>query len=247
MEVLKYAILIFAITHNFHVFAEKENENMAESIVSDISSPFTTPARFILYGGVLANSLTYLNHTKEGHDQHESFKDAPPLGEGLTVVGNVIGYGLLNVSYVAWASWYGLKYDNPKMLKNAEVMARASLYSSGATFLLKKSISQKRPGFPDDDNSFPSGHASFAFSFASVVTARHGWFYGSGAHALAGFIAVSRVNDDFHYLHDILAGITIGAAFGWGVHYNMEKRNNTWFTLIPTPQKGMGIAVGWSF
>lgn len=244
METLrKLSVLFIILSWSARAYEER---NLSESVISDISSPFTTNARYIVYGGVLATSLAYFNQKNQTYQKRESFKDAKPLGD-IGVIGDVLGYGLLNVGYIAYFTWKGRSAQDEKSMLNAEVMARASLYSTGLTMLLKNTISEKRPGYPDDQNSFPSGHASGAFSFASVVAARHGWYYGSMAYGLAGFIAVSRVNDDFHYLHDILAGITIGAAFGWGVHYNLERGNRTWFTLIPTPERGLGIALGRSF
>jgi membrane-associated phospholipid phosphatase len=249
MVVLRLIVILSLLLSTGAYSSEIQTEvkpSRGEIFISDLVSPFQTNARFIVYGGVLATSLAYFNQKNQTYRKRESFKDAQPLGDS-GILGDYIGYGFLNLGYIAWATWYGHRYDDAKMKNNAELMARATLYASGTTLIFKSFIKEKRPGYPDDENSFPSGHASGAFSFASVIAARHGWVYGGAAYAMAGFIAVSRVNDDFHFLHDILAGITIGASFGWGVHYNMEKGNNSWFTLIPAPDNGVGLAMGWSF
>lgn len=199
------------------------------------------PTPWIIIGGSTAATLTYLTRKDRAYRKRESFDDTQPLGK-LGFIGDIIGYGFLNGLYTLSMAWRGWGYDDLVAKQNAELMARASTYTLATTMLLKTVISEKRPGFPEDDHSFPSGHAAASFAFASVVTARHGWVWGGAAHALAGFISVSRVNDDFHYLHDILAGATIGAAYAWGVHQNLINGSNYWFSLAPVGQGGAIVA-----
>lgn len=239
-------LITLLLTFCFSLSSFAQENSWSDIAKSDLASPFTTSARYILAGGSVATLITFLNQSRNPYKKRESFADAKPLGN-FGFLGDYIGYGPLNLGYIAWASWYGHHYQDQEMLKNAEVMARASLYASGLTLGLKSTISERRPGYPDDHHSFPSGHSSASFAFASVITARHGWYYGSLAYALAGFIAVSRVNDDFHYLHDILAGITIGASYGWGVHYNAQNNNRFIFALTPMPNRGLGAMVGYNF
>lgn len=243
MEILKRSIYLLIC---FFSLQSSTNASTWEVIGSDLASPVTTNAKYILIPGVLATSLAYLTRSQGRYEKRETLDEAKPLGD-IGFLGEYIGYGALNITYVGVNYWLAKRNDDPVALKRAEVMARASLYASGLTMMGKLSINEQRPGFPGETDSFPSGHASGAFSFASVVAAEHGWGWGSAAYAMAGFISVSRINDDFHYLHDVLAGITIGASFGWGVHYNAEKGSRLWMTLIPVEDKGLGLALGTSF
>ena len=52
-----------------------------------------------------------------------------------------------------------------------------------------------------------------------MVSIHHPWYIGVPAYALASFVGLSRVNDNKHYIHDVLAGATIGTAFGYGTYY----------------------------
>lgn len=241
MALLKLTLLCLAL-----LLSSQSEAGALATIGSDLASPVTTPARYILVGGVVATSLAYATRTHRTYRKRETFGDAKPLGD-LGFIGDYIGYGALNLGYMGLAYWYGEYYDDADSRLNAELMMRATSYTFTLTMIGKNLISERRPGYPDDDQSFPSGHASASFAFASVVTARHGWGWGSLAHAMAGFITVSRVNDDFHYLHDILAGITIGASYGWGVHYNAQKGRNLWFSLLPVERGGLGFALGTQF
>lgn len=217
----------------------------ATEIGADLVSPITTPARWILLGGTVTTAMMYITRKDITYRKRMSYKEAKPLGN-FGIIGDYIGYGILNAFYSGYFYWDGKTNNNPDSLKAAEHMIRATTYTFGVTLALKSAINEKRPGYPDDTHSFPSGHSSASFAFASVVAAQQGWVWGGAAHALASFIAISRSNDDFHYLHDITAGITIGASFAWGVYYNLEKGNPYWFTLVPA-QKGAGVAMGLNF
>ena len=45
-----------------------------------------------------------------------------------------------------------------------------------------------------------------------------------GALSLAALTAFSRMNDNQHYIHDVVAGATIGTVFGLGTAYTIQKR-----------------------
>ncbi|ADN77171.1 phosphoesterase PA-phosphatase related protein [Ferrimonas balearica DSM 9799] len=84
--------------------------------------------------------------------------------------------------------------------------------SSATTLVLKSAVDADRPDGSDND-SFPSGHATNAFSAAAYLQRRYGWQYGAPAYALASWTAVSRVNTNDHNWADVLAGAAIGIAF----------------------------------
>jgi membrane-associated phospholipid phosphatase len=64
-------------------------------------------------------------------------------------------------------------------------------------------------------NSFPSGHATTAFSVASVVAMRApGWIIPTIAYGLATVVAFDRVNDQAHFMGDVVAGAMFATATG---------------------------------
>lgn len=244
MALLKYMLLFIVLFQNVEA-NEASGQFRFRDVGEDLISPVTTNARWILLGGAATTAMMYLTRKDITYRKRTSFEEAQPLGN-IGFIGDYIGYGFLNIAYSSYFLWKG-KYENdPKALKAAEHMMRASAYSLLVTQSIKFTVNEKRPGYPDDTHSFPSGHSSASFAFASVVALQHGWGWGGLAHAAASFIAISRYNDDFHYLHDITAGITIGASFAWGVYYNLEKGNPYWLTLVPV-QKGAGLAMGLEF
>lgn len=77
-------------------------------------------------------------------------------------------------------------------------------------------------GFSGDDfQSFPSGHTTAAFAFASVLSREtqmwwpHSrWYIGTAAYAGATLVGVSRMYNNMHWASDVLGGAAIGTLFG---------------------------------
>jgi membrane-associated phospholipid phosphatase len=76
------------------------------------------------------------------------------------------------------------------------------------TGVLKYTVDETRPN--GGAHSFPSGHASAAFTGAEFIRKEYGWGWGAPAYLAASFVAWSRVEADKHYTHDVLAGAAIG-------------------------------------
>jgi membrane-associated phospholipid phosphatase len=89
---------------------------------------------------------------------------------------------------------------------------------------LKKSIKKERPNGADF-NSFPSGHATAAFSGAAFLHHRFGLAYGIPAYLGASYVAYSRVYADKHFSEDVIVGafIGIGCAHYFTTRYKALK------------------------
>lgn len=78
---------------------------------------------------------------------------------------------------------------------------------------LKYGVRRERP---DRSNrwSFPSGHAANAFAIAGVLGRRYGPKVGLPLYALGAVVGAGRLEDNKHYLSDVIAGAAIGTAVG---------------------------------
>jgi membrane-associated phospholipid phosphatase len=92
-------------------------------------------------------------------------------------------------------------------------MLEASLVNLGYTEALKVAVGRERPN-QQDNKSFPSGHTSNAFALAAVAERHYGWKLGVPAYLLAGLVGASRLNEDKHWLSDVMAGATLGYVVG---------------------------------
>lgn len=164
----------------------------------------------------------------------------------IELMGRVVPNALYTVSMLGGA--YFSKENKSTYLEAAEIMFKATAYSGLVTNILKYTIRQKRP-YGDQRNSFPSGHTTTAFAFASVVAERHPWYYGVPAYLLASLVGFQRINANRHYLHDVIAGATIGTVFGIGLNSllsSKKTKSNISVSLIPYSSGGK-INLNYSF
>jgi membrane-associated phospholipid phosphatase len=126
----------------------------------------------------------------------------------------------------------GLISGEDKMLRNAFVMAAASVINCAVTYGLKYSINRDRPFETYNDilkkaeagsPSFPSGHTSSAFATAtSLSLAYPRWYVIVPSYAYAGTVAYSRMYLGVHYPSDVAAGALIGAGCAY-LTYKVNK------------------------
>ena len=111
---------------------------------------------------------------------------------------------------------------------------------------LKSVTHEKRPD-GTDDKSFPSGHATAAFTVAAMQAHYHPrqallWYAGATA------IGASRVTLDRHYTHDVIAGAALGYFSA-----QLELKQGRGLVLRPfvRPQtranRTVGLSLGGSF
>ena len=119
----------------------------------------------------------------------------------------------------------GLATHNPRLRDTGRDAIEASIFAAGfITPAIKRVAGRSRPLTNEgafafdpfsDNESFPSGHATNAFAVASVFAAHSdGWVVPAVAYTLATGVAASRVNDNVHFVSDVLAGAAIGTAIG---------------------------------
>ena len=111
------------------------------------------------------------------------------------------------------------------------------------TEVLKQTVRSTRPD-GSDDRSFPSAHATLAFSAASFIHQRYGDTYGTWTPALYGVAAlagVARVQADRHRWIDVVAGAAIG--YGAARYWTQPLASGSRLSMWPTPG---GVAVTWA-
>jgi len=105
-------------------------------------------------------------------------------------------------------------------------LAESAALDLAVTYGLKYTVKERRPN-DEDNQSFPSAHASVSFTAAEYLRKRYGWEYGLPAYGVASFVAYSRVESKAHFAHDVIAGAAIGMASSF---------------LLTTPYKDVNLA-----
>jgi len=208
----------------------------------EFASPWTTPARqWLLWGSGVTLALIILEDQIVDPVQDETVENRP-LGSASTF-GDRMGQLIPNAVYMAGMGLHYYWTKNEVSANRAIDMFKSSAYSGLVTQVLKFMVHEPRPNNTSGNRSyesFPSGHTASAFSFSSTVIAEHGfWPYGALATAMASFTGFSRMNDNKHYVHDVVGGFTLGTVYGFGIahlrrgekYQNLESKVSSWQVL----------------
>ncbi len=232
---MKIFFLFFLLIFNStNVWASDFLTNAQE----DFFSPYNTSALSVVEIGTGLTLFTFCLKHEYFQEQIASTK---PLGKS-SKIGYFLGQAAPNFAYFAVMGTHYLLNNDSKSLERSTLMLKASLYSDAMTEILKRSFNEKRPN--GGTLSFPSGHATSAFAFSSVVVMEHSLPLGIAANMMSAFVGFSRMNDNAHYLHDVVAGATVGTMYGVGLYYAQKNRENKFRTnsdivmIIPI-QKGL--------
>jgi membrane-associated phospholipid phosphatase len=234
-----FATLLIVTTASFKAHAATEpdsvaelpssSENLIQKFYRDLYSPFVNPTTLATFAGGTVSTLTLFATHKDFEDKLlEDTANEKPLGE-FSQVGDIMGQMVPNVAYTAWFAGRYFITKDPLAAFRAEMMFRATLSSAALSTFLKLTVREPRPKSDQELTSFPSGHSTSIFAFATAIAAMHGRYWGLGAYTLATFVAVSRMNDNRHRLHDVLAGATIGSIYGLAIYDRMSEN-----ALLPT-------------
>jgi membrane-associated phospholipid phosphatase len=134
----------------------------------------------------------------------------------------------------------------------------ASILSSLVTSTLKGAVGRARPNSGlgphhfspfQGDYSFPSGHATGAFAFASVIATHYDspWVDAT-AYGVAGLVGLARIELDAHWASDVVAGGLIGGLIGHHlVEFNRKLRAEHSAFAPTLTTDGQQLLLTWEF
>jgi membrane-associated phospholipid phosphatase len=155
----------------------------------------------------------------------------------------VAALGVLPAGMYLWS----FSHDAPQAHETALLTGEALADSLAVTGVNRLVFRRDRPAVNDarghffssgiTDSSFPSNHATAAWSMAAVIGDEYpGWLTRTAVYGLAAGVSVSRVLAEQHFPSDVV----VGSATGWLIgHYIYRAHHN--FTLNPfdtTPMPG---------
>ncbi|MBO9665796.1 MAG: phosphatase PAP2 family protein [Bdellovibrio sp.] len=221
-----FRYFLISLLVSLHCFAEAAASKDTSLLIDgwdNFKSPVTTDAKYFLLGGTALTALFYLTRDQTQSWQ-EDMANNKPLGSSSNF-GDLMGKQVPNLLYAGGMAAAELFGDYKMGYRNASGMVSATVYSYLVTSALKYTIQEERPNHSSNHDSFPSAHTASAFAFASYVGCRHSLSWGIAAYSLATFVGMSRINDNAHYIHDVVAGATIGGSFGLGTCLAENKRS----------------------
>ncbi len=129
-------------------------------------------------------------------------------------------------------------------------MLHAAVVNYAWTAALKAVAHRERPN-GEDHQSFPSGHTSNAFAMAAVAERHYGWKVGLPSYLLAGLMGLSRIEQDKHWLSDVVGGATLGYIAGRTVvrvnSRSLERRAASWTIAPMVARRARGVRMSVTF
>ena len=149
------------------------------------------------------------------------------------VVGAATGVLLLATPFI----------DNQRYRTFAFSLGQAWILNNALAEAIKAAVNRTRPD-GTDEHSFPSGHTSSSFAWASVAAHYYGKAVGIPSYIVATLIGVSRIERGGHFPSDVVFGATIGIISGLtavrGSEHFGERRR--WALLPSVGPNHVGMA-----
>ncbi len=262
MNRLAMLVLLFALpvygADECTVVAAVKNEVVRDA--GDARNLVTAPLRWdrpawarFAKGTAVVVALYAIDRQTSDRVQQNRSSTSDQFAKTITPFG---GQRALELSALMIATGAGLHDSN---LRDAgRDSLESELWAAGVvTPLLKRAFGRARPIQNEGSHSFhplnghfesfPSGHATNAFAFATAVAGHYdGWVVPTIVYTIATGVAVSRVNDHVHFPSDVVAGALIGHAVAKGILARHTGRKVAWQAapLIDRKTVGMMITIG---
>lgn len=130
------------------------------------------------------------------------FKPGQVLGSPASLVGSAfLVYGV------------GRMRDQPRVSHVGMDLIQALAVSEALTESIKHTVRRERPD-GSSRTSFPSGHSSNTFAFATALERHLGWRGAVPAYIFSSYVAISRLPANRHWLSDAVFGASVGIIAG---------------------------------
>lgn len=200
---------------------------------------------------VLGGAALFADEAVQGFVQDKLRGD---VSNGIADFGRPFGDSMVLLSLMGSGYLAGLAMDDRRVSNTAFTALQSFAIAATMTEGIKRLAHRDRPNATDDafsfngptsdstSKSFISGHATHAFSVATVVALeyRDDPYIPVAAYGLATLTAASRVNDNRHWLSDVILGSTMGFVVGNLVHeFGLFNQTGLGFTVMPVVESGL--------
>ena len=156
-------------------------------------------------------------------------------------IGGALGNTLFLVAGEGGLFLVGQMTDNAKFREISYSIGQSLVMNAIVLYPLKIATSRERPN-REDDRSFPSGHAASAFAVAAVLDHYYGPKVAIPVYAMGAFVGFGRIEQNKHYLTDVMAGATLGWIIGKTVTRGADEKPR-WIPTVAPQAKGIALGI----
>lgn len=235
--------------------AEYPVENSQEVFLSDVKKAprvwkeglkgMIQPSGLLILGGTTVATLVTWNFKEEiarEIQRHDNYRSFSSIGDDY---GSAVNLGIPQVGVYL----LGLGLKNEKIRELGLLTTHTAIVSGLLILGLKGIVGADRPGetsTPRFQSSFPSAHALGTAALAGSIHGKYGWKYGLGFEMASLFTGLTRIVDNRHRPHEVVAGWGIGFATGYAMAMGWEKlrSDNRSISLAPWVDSEENSSIG---
>lgn len=227
---------------SFGQTVKRDVKTMAPDLWRDTKRVYGNPINLAIlgvsYGGALAVQETGPNRSVEDHyDHHHTF--SKDWRDAFGAMGNPgTHFAVAGVMYAV-----GQQMQDEKTYQVSKALFSALIINGVSTMVGQAATSDRAPN--GEWGTFPSGHTSSTFCFATVMNEAYGPFVGVPLYGLGTLVAIERLDDHEHYFADVLYGGVLGIVVGHSVASGRDPEFFGWKILpyVDPQGGGSGVAV----
>lgn len=233
---------------SFFDTVKRDVKAMPHDLWRDTKRVYANPVNLVILGSAYAGSVAlqetgpdstvehHFNREHDGQAPHHGFKE--DWRDAFAAAGNP------GTHFALAGLWYliGQQTMDDKTYEVGKTLFSA-LAINGVTVMLGQAATYDRA--PNGERgTFPSGHTSSAFVFASVMHEAYGHVVGVPLYALATLVGYERLDDREHYFSDVCMGAVLGTVIGHSVASGRDPEFFGWKVLpLASPSTGSGVAL----
>lgn len=225
---------------SFGQTVKRDVKTMAPDLWRDTKRVYGNPVNLAIlgvsYGGALAVQETGPNQSVEDHyEHHHTF--SKDWRDAFGAMGNPgTHFAVAGVMYAV-----GQQMQDEKTYQVSKALFSALIINGVSTMVGQAATSDRAPN--GEWGTFPSGHTSSTFCFATVMNEAYGPFVGVPLYGLGTLVAIERLDDHEHYLADVLYGGVLGIVVGHAVASGRDPEFFGWKILPYVDPQGGGSGV----
>lgn len=209
---------------------------------NDLAYLFSERDFYYTVGGLLLAPGVFPGAFKQESPEFTELWGPSQFADDFFEGGEILGSGVLPMASSVALIGIGKIGHAGKVQAFGSDLFRASLVTGLFSTAMKGAVNRVRPdGAP---YSYPSGHTSSAFVTAGVVYKHFGKTWGIPAMALASYVGFSRLQENKHYMSDVIAGAVLGTYMAFKLSGRDGEGKS--LSIAPSPH-GAGLAVSLKF
>lgn len=173
------------------------------------------PGFFAVVGGLSLSPIAFRSGLRREEPELTEMWGMSSFADGFFELGEGLGQGVYPVAGSAMLWAIGGATGNRSAQSLGSDILRAQAINGLLTAAMKGAINRTRPdGAP---YGYPSGHTSSAFATVGVIYQHFGFKAGIPAFVLASYVGLSRLQENKHYMSDVIAGGILGGYIGYTI------------------------------